>query len=541
MLALLAAVYTAAQTKKQTTQESVPPHKQIVEKVDVTNIEVRVRVFHQGKPVRGLKKSNFKILLKKKEVPINGFFENRKAIVPPSSPSHSEAPPPRLFLLIFNVCDYNVDFSKVLDTLFTRIFKPGDRLMVLSNSFFFDDRVIKDPVKEKRKLEQMLQMETQGTRGRIKVFEQRLLNMRRSFLSRIRGAGTMNRYSAEMTRDEFVATYSQLLKEYKYFYLNVNTAQYAQLAGYLEEQEVEKWVLSFYQVGRFFKPKAQSEFIKAVVGDSFGKGASRYDEMHKALEANGDLIQEDLGKLFVNSGATFHTMLLQDTTFIRNDLSDDLAYVPIGSDSHDLLKEIAEKTGGTFLSSNNADKFYSKVTGREDIFYVLTYAPPKGKAAKKGEINIVLNTPDQSNTKEWRITYDDQDRSKSFRRLIKKSKPTVPQIKIEQVELKGRFLSVVVANFQLEPPKNPKADPDTLKLPLRLQVLNRDMRSMYDGVEVFKQRRKDLQTARVKLEMVLPTLPPGVYDFFVYVGDPATLKRDLAVKQITIPASAAQK
>jgi len=82
--------------------------EKIVEEVAVTNIEVPVRVFHEEKPVTGLKKENFKLLVNGREREINGFFEHRQTIV-------TSSPSPRLFLLIFNICDYHLDIGSAVD------------------------------------------------------------------------------------------------------------------------------------------------------------------------------------------------------------------------------------------------------------------------------------------------------------------------------------------------------------------------------------------------------------------------------------------
>lgn len=53
-------------------------HEKIVEEVDVTNVEVAVRVFLKGEPIPGLKKEDFKLFVNGKEKGIHGFFENQK-------------------------------------------------------------------------------------------------------------------------------------------------------------------------------------------------------------------------------------------------------------------------------------------------------------------------------------------------------------------------------------------------------------------------------------------------------------------------------
>jgi len=53
---------------------------------------------------------------------------------------------------------------------------------------------------------------------------------------------------------------------------------------------------------------------------------------------------------------------------------------------------------------------------------------------------------------------------------------------------------------------------------------------MYDGVKTFTI--KDLPINKVKLQVELSKVPAGLYDVFIWVGDPLTGKNDLAVKEL---------
>ena len=54
-------------------QQQQQSHEKIVEKVDVTNIEVAVRVFLKEEPIPGLKKEDFQLFENGKEKEIHGF------------------------------------------------------------------------------------------------------------------------------------------------------------------------------------------------------------------------------------------------------------------------------------------------------------------------------------------------------------------------------------------------------------------------------------------------------------------------------------
>lgn len=512
-----------------TQQQDQQSHEKIVEEVDVTNVEVAVRVFLKREPVPGLKKEDFKLFVNGKEKEIHGFYENQKKL-------DAAANSPRIFLLIVNICDYHLDIKNALDTLFDKIIKPNDHIILITNNFFIEDRHIPNPREEKEKLKGILQIEVGKIERKLRILEQRLKSLMRLFKSRQR-VGNMDSTNAQ----DFVMDYIQMVQDFKNLYLDLGTDKYIRLAHHLKAQKGEKWVLSFYQVGRFFKPKFGSPFFRSLLGtpgtssEIFGSfnAMQWYEKLRDALEPKDFLPREDLVKLFTNTGATFHTILMEHGKTMQNELAADLSYVPIISDSYNLLKEISTRTGGSFINTNKFEKFYQKIAVDRDIYYILTFVPDKSEANKENKIKITIN----DKTKKYRISYSNLQQGSYFKKAEKKIQKQTPKIRIERVGFKDNRLSFVVSNFKIKQndPSNPSA---VTKLPVRIQVFDQNSQSLFDGVKMFELTAADLEgkKAKVRLQVDFPTLPPGVYDVFIWVGDPSTGKRDMAIKAITIPS-----
>ncbi|MGD2090718.1 MAG: hypothetical protein PVH61_31390 [Candidatus Aminicenantes bacterium] len=508
-------------------QQHQQSHEKIVEEVDVTNIEVAVRVFLKGEPIPGLKKEDFKLFVNGKEKEIHGFFENQKKL-------DESTNLPRTFLLIVNICDYYLDIENALDTLFDKIIKPNDHIILITNNFFIEDRHIPNPGEEKEKLKGILKIESGNIEQKLRILEQRLKSLLRLYKSRqkVDNLGVAN-------SQDFILDYTQLVREFKNLYLDLGTDKYIRLAHHLKTQKGEKWVLSFYQVGRFFKPKFGSPFFRSLLGtqatssQTFGSfdAMREYEKLREVLETEDVLPREDLVKLFTNTGATFHTILMEHGKTMQNELAADLSYVPIISDSYNLLKEISKRTGGSFINTNQFEKFYQKIARDLDIYYILTFVPDKSEANKENKIKITLN----DKTQKYRISYSNLQQGTYFKKAEKKIQKETPQIRIERVGFKDNRLSFVVSNFKIKEnePSNPAA---VTKLPVRIQVFNQNSQNLFDGVKMFEFTDADLQgkKAKVRLQVDFPKLPPGSYDVFIWVGDPLTGKRDLAIKAITI-------
>jgi len=494
--------------------------ERVVEKVEVINVELPVRVFFKGKPVAGLTKSDFTLRVNGKKRDIHGFYEFEKKM---AEDEPVPSPAPRLFLLIFNICEDDPGALTSLDIFFDRIFRRDDRLMVVTNRFFFDDRKIPNPLREREKLKKVLLSEMDNARERTHYFKRRMESMLRSFKARLKYTRLR-----DVTRDEFIRDYRQLLWEYKSLYLSMDDARYLELADYLKAQKAEKWVLSFYQVGRFFKPKWNSEFRKLLLGNDFMDAGQRYQELREAMEMQDPVLDDDLSKVFADTGAAFHTILMEDRGSVRNDLSADLSYRPIVSGSYFLLEKIAKRTGGTFMStgmsSGGIPDFYREITAAPDICYMLTYVPEKGDRRKNRGVRVTVKN------KKYSVYYDDGKRGAYFRQMVEKKQPETPQIRIDNVAFDGSVLTFIVSNFKIDEGKS------VTVLPVRLQVFNRHSENLFDGVENFTI--KDLPANKVKLQISLPALSPGFYDVFIWVSDPLTGKSDVTVKEIRISSTA---
>jgi hypothetical protein len=267
------------------------------------------------------------------------------------------------------------------------------------------------------------------------------------------------------------------------------------------------------------------------MGPNFLKAGRRHQELEDVLEVEDTLLYESLSKLFADTGAAFHTLLMENHGNIQNNLAADLSYKPIISGSYELLKAIAKKTCGTFMHSNDTKKFYREIASGDDICYMLTYVPGKKKTGKQRKIKVTVKN------KKYRIHYDDGKRGSYFRKMMKSKKIEIPRIRIDHVDFNGNLLSLEVSGFKLPEPRQsesglPASSTET-KLPVRLQVYSTgegEQESLYDGVEMFSI--DDLKQNKVKLEISFPKIPGGVYDVFIWVGDSLTGKNDLAVTRI---------
>jgi len=499
--------------------QSAPPlvqdqeHKRIREEVEVVNIEVPVRVFYKNKPVKGLKKKDFKLFLDGEEWDINGFYEVRKKMK-----RESAGQAPRLFVLVFNVSSpVGKDLEKAMQIFFTQVIRPKDRLMVLTNNIFLNDYPVEDPGQELKKLEKILNIESKRIQFKLLSLESSLRYIASNLKLEIQDSG---RRDPGNSIRRFINDYQNYFNEFKDIFFNPPEAQYLKVAEYLQGQQMEKWVLYFYEIPMFPQLKLSGgtlyKAIEAYYKSRRIPNPIIYD-IGPQLTKPGELDKiRDIGKVFFNTGATFHTLLLKNSPA---KFFEEYDYKSVTVDSEHIFRQVSKMTYGKVMQTNNMEKFVKKVSDREDVYYVLTYVPKKDK--KKSKIKVTV-----TGKKKYRIVYDHQQRARYFRKIAQKVKEEIPRIRIKDVQLKEGILSAGISGVLLAPGQ----DGDIGKIILNIKLLSDKAVLISSAQKAFKTKMDS-----VPIKLRLPGLKAGNYQVIVEANDINSGRNDLVIEDLNNP------
>jgi hypothetical protein len=522
------------------TEDDVPENRKskeietVIENITVENTQFPLRVFLDDQPVGNLKKDDFKLYVDSIETPINGFYEVRKKLdSPPSqSPAASTGSRPvqsssRLFVLIFNVSDYNADLGKDVDMIFQKILRPADRFMVISNNFFLPESTFNNPEIQKKRVVETLQREAQKLRLSTTHIELELKTLGDSFLERLDVAIARDpaTFPYEVFRD-FFRDYILIFEEFKHGYFDMAKEQYIKVAEYLRTQDAEKWVLNFFQVGIFPRFKLHGRIQTAI--NTFSSdptegalvGGRRTENIQlkqliidhiPRLDDVNKWMVDSISKLFVNSEATIHTLLRKP---MRENLMDYYEYKPISTDSESILREIALLTGGQVIQSNDTGKFLDKIISKEDIYYMITY-PPRQSEPRDASIRVELNSD-----KNYRLVYDNQKKSRYFKKILAKLREHNPQIKIGTIRMDNDILSVKISNMKTIP-LNKQKNAETGRIEAKITIMDNNSDVVWKARKFYRATKSDgvFQTK-------IPTLKEGSYNVLVEVRDLLSWKSD---------------
>ncbi len=490
-------------------QSQQPEQERIVERVEVTNVVVAVRVFYKGKPVKGLKKEDFKLFENGKEKDIRVFFQRTQKISPTDDvPAAAGSKKPRLFLLTFNVGDHRIDMQKAVEPFFNNILRTGDRLMVLSNSFFLNDRVVFDPQKEKQKVNHILQVEKIKAQWRYTQMEEAIrvyIGEMRDLLEATAGEGW------ESARDIFITSLLNLVRATKESFMKLDSEQFVRLARYLKKQDIEKWVFNFYQLNHFISIKPGSRY------DGFLSGSQKYFELMDELNIPTEVGAKNISQLFLNSGAAFHTILM-GTEYKKFKLpGGGFAYSPLAINTESILRNVTKSTGGALIKSNKSQKFFKELAKTEDVYYTLAYVPDEPDEGKRSKIEVRVNND------QYKVVYDNQKRKEIFRELLAKVETQIPQITLGNIYVENGVLNFPVSNFKMEGETEEKG-----KVRVRVSIFNElESKFTFDRKKEIEAKKKSLD-----VRIALNELENGNYRIFVEVTDLLTEKNDLGLTEI---------
>lgn len=376
---------------------SLPGQERPQEDVTVTLVEVPVRVLLKGRPVRDLGREDFRVYENGVEQEITRFEVVSRRIADPPTPGPS-GKAPRLFLLIFNIHDYQPAVGAVIDDFFRDVFRPSDSVIVLT-----EDRVLN--VGRGQQLEDfvagvkdaLIRYKSISTRNIIKNFRD-LEHEGDRLLDALRGGGEgpMAGSSVDQAIVRFTERSRSVWEAYRDRFLLPDLDFYKLLLGKIRSFQGQKWAICFQQREMFPVLKKSSRLDTAIEGwlgaqiEAPGQVNARLvqagrDELRRSFDLSTAFSPDLLADLFLGADTTFHLLLLSSS---RPSLSQNFELREVGQGFEAMLKAVSVSTGGYYDFSNRPADVLKEAVLREDFHYLLAYSPRSAAADGTRAIDV---------------------------------------------------------------------------------------------------------------------------------------------------------
>jgi len=377
--------------------------EELKEQVRVLNIEIPVRVYQKGHFVENLKKKDFKLWVNGKPREINGFYLKRKKIEPENKTDEiKKSSKSRFFILVFSIMDYNKVYNQALSYFFNNILKENDKLMVFCGNKKFSFPGLKKKETIIKKISDTIQEQGRLLRidflSMIKEIERGISELKTNFAINA-GRQRMGKY-----RGQFFTKYKAAWETFKR-YNKLNVDSFYHFSRYLSKINLEKWVICFYQQQSF--PVLEPKFLEKNLNL---RGYLIIKDIYREQRNGFKIPSVRVSQLFNNVDTTFHTVIIP--TLKKNLSTPELREKNISTFIRNNLRDISISTGGSIQFSNNLKNALKEISGKQDLVYVLTYAP-KTKA-KPGTIKIKVNKPG------YKLVYNNNKEARHFLKYLKK-------------------------------------------------------------------------------------------------------------------------
>lgn len=355
------------------------------EEVTVVAVEVPVRVLYKGRDLKDLTREDFEIYQNGVKQKITGFeVHSRKIAISKDTPEEELKikPEKRLFILIFNIFDYQENIGQAIDYFFENFFSPGDQLIILTEDRIFDIEKGKNVSDVALNLKDTLRkFKLISTFSIYKAYKDLRLEADR-LLWEIKGAGLSSDWDRYILR--FYENYQRVWKDYKRQFITPNFDLYRSVIKRVKQIEGEKWALCFLQRELFpelknegpldyeIRHKVETPSDNPVISAKQRIVISKQMELLRLFDISGIIPVEAMKSLFMEANVTFHLIFLRSQKTL---LSKDFELKEVSQDYEDCFRQISFSTGGHTTFSNKVVEALKEASESEDYYYLLVYSP----------------------------------------------------------------------------------------------------------------------------------------------------------------------
>ena len=377
-----------------------PSENAIQEEVTVVAVEVPVRVLHKGQFVRDLAKEDFEIYENGILQPITGFeVRSRRISVPVDVPPEdlNIQPEKRLFLLIFNIFDYQDYVGEAVDYFFANTFRKGDRIIILTEGNLFPIETGKGAAKVAQDVKDTLKkFKVISTAGVYSAY-QKLRYEADNLLMQLRGKEPFDSNTWDQDILRFYRNYERIWTDYQNQFITPDFELYRSLIKRLKQLEGEKWALCFQQremfpklkkegpLDREIRPWVETPSDNRMISIQQRNIRSKQMDLQRLFDVSGNIPTESLKNLFLEANITFHLLLLKSQ---RPLVEKDFELREVGKDYEDCFRQISLSTGGHTVFSNKVVEAMEEASQTEDFYYILVYSPKEDPTEKPLAIDV---------------------------------------------------------------------------------------------------------------------------------------------------------
>ena len=343
------------------------PAQQINHDVKVINIEVPVRVYKGDAFVDNLQRNDFELLENGVPQDIDAVYLVRKTNVTRNEGGGAALPrTSRLFVLLFEMTEYQPEVARAMDFFFDRVIEPQDELILLTpmKTYAMKSGTLTKTSRAKAKSDLLAKV-----RSDVMVGSSEYVGLIRD-LTQI--------MSGNLDLDDKLQKYGETLSRLESLRY-IDEKKLVDFARLLKGREGQKHVFFFYQ--KEVVPKINAKEIQKLMMENQDRPDIQLGLMEKFEFFKRDVSFDvaAVQKAFSDSSIAVHFLYITRTRIALADVTQNqsaaLSMEEQSEDVFSAFSAIARATGGLMDSSASAEKSFQRAVEASENYYLLYYRP----------------------------------------------------------------------------------------------------------------------------------------------------------------------
>jgi hypothetical protein len=388
------------------------PQQSFIKQSLVVNVEVPVRVFHNGAFVENLSIDDFEVLEDGVSQKVEAVYLVKKRAIEKSEEKRRFAPETsRNFFLNFEISEYTAQIGEAVDYFIQNVILPGDTLYIIApmKTYRLKEKALEGKSKPEiaKELKGLLRRDSLAGTSEYNATIQELSVLTRSLSAAVasgkldgltdRGAGDPKEADAFSTGiysglelDEQLVHYEGLLHKLELL-RKIDEMKLEEFAKFLKNKEGQKCVFLFYQ--REFIPRIDPKILNQYINlyqerqdvVSTLTGISNLQRREISFDVNR------IKQAYADSSISVHFLFITKPA----ELIPGIVMEEHSEDIYASFKEMASASGGFAESSSNPMYLFQKALNAAENYYLLYYSPKDYDAnGKFREIKVRVKNED---------------------------------------------------------------------------------------------------------------------------------------------------
>jgi hypothetical protein len=373
------------------------PQQSFIKQSLVVNVEVPVRVFHNGMFVENLSIDDFELLEDGVSQKVEAVYLVKKRAIEKSEEKRRFLPETsRNFFLNFEISEYTAQIGEAVDFFIQNVIMPGDTLYIIApmKTYRLKDKALEGKSKPEiaEELKGLLRRDSLAGTSEYNATIQELSVLTRSLSAAVAsgklgagGGGDPKESDAFSTGiysgldiDEQLVHYEGLLHKLELL-RKIDEMKLEEFAKFLKNKEGQKYVFLFYQ--REFIPRIDPKILNQYINLYLERqdvvstltGISNLQRREISFDVNR------IKQAYADSSISVHFLFITKPA----ELIPGIVMEEHSEDIYASFKEMASASGGFAESSSNPMYLFQKALNAAENYYLLYYSPkdydPNGK------------------------------------------------------------------------------------------------------------------------------------------------------------------